>query len=194
MLADDTCWLLAADFDEGDWRRDVSAFGETCRRHSISRCCRTVPVRKRRPRIDFFRGAATGGVGAPSWSLPDHRNDGTRPRHRVSILRSVFSEPGHDAGGRLRQFDRFATSGALTRLWEQRVHRRIMLAVSRSVGLPVRNRSDGACEGRSIDPGGERVGKNPCSTHSPYRRRRGTMARPAVAPEAAASDRRVTAK
>jgi hypothetical protein len=35
MLADNTCSLLAADFDEGDWRRDVSAFRETCQRHKI---------------------------------------------------------------------------------------------------------------------------------------------------------------
>ncbi len=35
MLADDMCWLLAADFDEGDWRRDVSAFAESCRHHDI---------------------------------------------------------------------------------------------------------------------------------------------------------------
>ena len=35
MLPDDSCWFLAADFDEGEWRRDVGAFGETCRRHGV---------------------------------------------------------------------------------------------------------------------------------------------------------------
>src|SRR5882757_8494062 len=35
MLADTTCSFLAADFDEGEWRRDVSAFRETCQRHKI---------------------------------------------------------------------------------------------------------------------------------------------------------------
>ena len=35
MLADDSCWFLAADFDEGEWRRDVGAFAETCRRHGV---------------------------------------------------------------------------------------------------------------------------------------------------------------
>ena len=35
MLTDNTCSFLAADFDEGEWRRDVSAFRETCRRHKI---------------------------------------------------------------------------------------------------------------------------------------------------------------
>ena len=35
MLADDGCWFLAADFDEGEWLRDVNAFGQTCRRHGV---------------------------------------------------------------------------------------------------------------------------------------------------------------
>lgn len=35
MLADNTCSFLAADFDEGEWRRDVFAFRETCQRHKI---------------------------------------------------------------------------------------------------------------------------------------------------------------
>jgi superfamily II DNA or RNA helicase len=35
MLADDSCWFIAADFDEGEWRRDVQAFAETCRRHGV---------------------------------------------------------------------------------------------------------------------------------------------------------------
>src|SRR6266849_2802267 len=35
MLADNTCSFLAADFDEGEWRRDICAFRETCQRHKI---------------------------------------------------------------------------------------------------------------------------------------------------------------
>ena len=31
MLADETCWFLAADFDKKSWRDDVAAFLETCR-------------------------------------------------------------------------------------------------------------------------------------------------------------------
>jgi superfamily II DNA or RNA helicase len=31
LLGDDTCWLLAADFDRESWREDVGAFAETCR-------------------------------------------------------------------------------------------------------------------------------------------------------------------
>ena len=93
MLADNTCSFLAADFDEGEWRRDVFAFRETCQRHKI-------PVAIERSQSGngahawiFFRGTDTGGVGAPS------RHDGTCPRYRIRILRSVFSEPGYNAGG-----------------------------------------------------------------------------------------------
>ncbi|MCP4695189.1 MAG: hypothetical protein GY859_44585 [Desulfobacterales bacterium] len=31
LLPDETCWLLAADFDKGDWMEDASAFLETCK-------------------------------------------------------------------------------------------------------------------------------------------------------------------
>jgi superfamily II DNA or RNA helicase len=31
LLADETCWFLAADFDERTWRDDVRSFGDTCR-------------------------------------------------------------------------------------------------------------------------------------------------------------------
>ncbi len=33
MLQDESCWFLAADFDESSWKEDVTAFVATC--HSI---------------------------------------------------------------------------------------------------------------------------------------------------------------
>jgi hypothetical protein len=42
MLADNTCSFLAADFDEGEWRRDVFAFGDSCERHGIPVLARRV--------------------------------------------------------------------------------------------------------------------------------------------------------
>jgi superfamily II DNA or RNA helicase len=30
LLADETCWFLAADFDKSSWKEDVAAFAETC--------------------------------------------------------------------------------------------------------------------------------------------------------------------
>ena len=35
MLADETCWFLAADFDKKSWQDDVAAFLETCRLKNI---------------------------------------------------------------------------------------------------------------------------------------------------------------
>src|SRR3982074_2367164 len=35
MLADNTCSFLAADFDEGAWRKDAFAFRNACERHGI---------------------------------------------------------------------------------------------------------------------------------------------------------------
>ena len=35
MLEDETCWFLAVDFDKGQWRDDVAAFVETCRRKGV---------------------------------------------------------------------------------------------------------------------------------------------------------------
>lgn len=35
LLADETCWFLAADFDKQSWSRDVRAFLETCREKGV---------------------------------------------------------------------------------------------------------------------------------------------------------------
>jgi superfamily II DNA or RNA helicase len=36
LLRDDTCWLVALDFDEASWADDVAAFVETCRGHALA--------------------------------------------------------------------------------------------------------------------------------------------------------------
>lgn len=35
LLADETCWFLAADFDKKTWQEDVAAFAETCSLHDV---------------------------------------------------------------------------------------------------------------------------------------------------------------
>ena len=35
LLADETSWFLAADFDDGAWQEDVASFRETCRSHDV---------------------------------------------------------------------------------------------------------------------------------------------------------------
>jgi superfamily II DNA or RNA helicase len=53
MLRDETCWFVAADFDEQAWQDDVAAFAETC-------CAFDVPVAVERSR---------SGNGAHAWIL-----------------------------------------------------------------------------------------------------------------------------
>lgn len=36
LLEDDTCWLLAADFDKSCWKEDIASFVETCRSCGVS--------------------------------------------------------------------------------------------------------------------------------------------------------------
>ena len=35
ILANETCWFLAADFDESTWREDVAAFPAACKAHGV---------------------------------------------------------------------------------------------------------------------------------------------------------------
>ncbi len=35
LLADETCWFLAADFDKKTWQEDIAAFAETCNLHDV---------------------------------------------------------------------------------------------------------------------------------------------------------------
>ncbi|MFA6107970.1 MAG: DEAD/DEAH box helicase family protein [Candidatus Latescibacterota bacterium] len=51
LLTDDTCWFLAADFDQASWQEDVAAFSETCQEEGI-------PVAVERSR---------SGAGAHAW-------------------------------------------------------------------------------------------------------------------------------
>jgi hypothetical protein len=55
MLKDETCWLLAADFDKKDWQDDVQAFTETCRLVNIPLCLGAFPFRQRRTCVVFLQ-------------------------------------------------------------------------------------------------------------------------------------------
>ena len=35
LLKDDTCWFLAVDFDKSDWKKDIKAFVETCKKFNV---------------------------------------------------------------------------------------------------------------------------------------------------------------
>jgi hypothetical protein len=89
MLADDSCWFLAAYFDEGEWQRDVHAFGESCRRHGI-------PVAIERSR---------SGNGAHAWIFFAEALPAALARRLGAFLITETMERLPDIG--FKSYDRF---------------------------------------------------------------------------------------
>jgi superfamily II DNA or RNA helicase len=92
MLADNTCSFLAADFDEGEWRRDVFAFRETCQRHKI-------PVAIERSR---------SGNGAHAWIFFEESIPAASARRLGAFLITDTMERVPDIG--LGSYDRLFPS------------------------------------------------------------------------------------
>lgn len=63
MLPDDTCQLLACDFDGAGWQGDATAYAEACTRAGIHKAGGDLPVRRRRPRVDVLHRARPGRFG-----------------------------------------------------------------------------------------------------------------------------------
>src|SRR3979490_857858 len=82
MLAENTCWFLAADFDEGEWQRDVFAFRETCQRAKI-------PVAIERSR---------SGNGAHAWIFFEEPMPAASARRLGAFLVTETMDPGPDIG------------------------------------------------------------------------------------------------
>jgi superfamily II DNA or RNA helicase len=92
MLADNTCSFLAADFDEGEWRRDVFAFRDSCERHGI-------PVAIERSR---------SGNGAHAWIFFEEPIPAVLARHLGAFLITDTMERVPDIG--FGSYDRFFPS------------------------------------------------------------------------------------
>ena len=92
MLADNTCSFLAADFDEGEWRRDIFAFRETCQRHKI-------PVAIERSR---------SGNGAHAWIFFEEPIPAASARRLGAFLITDTMERVPDIG--FRSYDRLFPS------------------------------------------------------------------------------------
>jgi superfamily II DNA or RNA helicase len=92
LLADNTCSFLAADFDEGEWQRDVFAFRETCQRHQI-------PVAVERSR---------SGNGGHAWIFFEEPIPATSARRLGAFLITDTMERVPDIG--FRSYDRFFPS------------------------------------------------------------------------------------
>lgn len=92
LLTDGACWFLAADFDDGEWRRDVLAYAETCRRNQI-------PVAIERSR---------SGNGAHAWIFFADAAAATSARRLGAYLISQTMERLPDIG--FKSYDRFFPS------------------------------------------------------------------------------------
>jgi hypothetical protein len=92
LLADNTCSFLAADFDEGEWRRDAFAFRESCERHEI-------PVAIERSR---------SGNGARAWLFFDEPIPAALARRLGAFLITDTMERVPDIG--FGSYDRFFPS------------------------------------------------------------------------------------
>ena len=135
MLPDDTCRFLAADFDKASWRRDANAFLEACR-------SKGVPAALERSRSGngghvwiFFAEPGARRSRAPPRRPSGHRGDGAQSGYRVRVLRPVLPEPGHGAGGRLRQSHRASAAGRSPGGRQQRLSGRRFRAPCRPVGV-----------------------------------------------------------
>lgn len=92
MLSDDSCWFLAADFDEEDWLRDVGAFTETCQLHDV-------PVALERSR---------SGNGAHAWIFFSEAIPAAVGRRLGAFLITQTMERLPDIG--FKSYDRFFPS------------------------------------------------------------------------------------
>lgn len=92
MLADNTCSFLAADFDEGEWRRDAFAFRDSCECHGI-------PVAIERSR---------SGNGAHAWIFFDEPIPAVLARRLGTFLITDTMERVPDIG--FGSYDRFFPS------------------------------------------------------------------------------------
>src|ERR1700719_801651 len=89
MLQDETCFLLAVDFDKEGWREDANAFLETCR-------CLNVPAALERSR---------SGNGAHMWIFFDQAIPASLVRKLGSHILTETMERRPDIG--LNSYDRF---------------------------------------------------------------------------------------
>lgn len=92
LLADETCWFLAADFDKSSWKRDVAAFRDTAR-------AKGVPVAIERSR---------SGNGAHAWVFFEEPVAAGEARRLGALLVTATMDRCPDIG--FDSYDRFFPS------------------------------------------------------------------------------------
>ena len=92
LLPDDTCWFVAADFDEAAWKDDVLAFSETCRNAGLS-----VAIERSR-----------SGNGAHAWFFFAEPISACHARRMASFLLTETMSRRHELS--LQSYDRLFPS------------------------------------------------------------------------------------
>lgn len=92
LLANDTCWFVAADFDEASWKDDVLAFADTCRAMSL-------PVAIERSR---------SGNGAHAWFFFVEPISANHARRMVSFILTETMSRRHELS--MQSYDRLFPS------------------------------------------------------------------------------------
>ena len=110
LLEDDTCYFLAVDFDEAEWRDDARAFMQSCEELGVPVGAGDLALRSRRPRLGVLRRPGVGARCPPPGHGHHQPHLRAHPAAEARVLRPSVSEPGHDAQGRLRQPDRLAAA------------------------------------------------------------------------------------
>ena len=161
ILPDDSCWFLAGDFDEEDWRRDVAAFAETCRLHSV-------PVAVERSR---------SGNGAHAWIFFVEALPAANARRLGAFLLTQTMERLPDIG--FKSYDRFFPSqdtlpvggfGNLIALPLQGLARNVGNSVFiDAAGVSLRRRVNAAFTRRSPRRGSQRVREDPVGAYAARR-------------------------
>ena len=98
LLEDDSCWLIAADFDEGTWQADAAAFAATCRMLQV-------PAAVERSR---------SGRGAHVWCFFDAPVPAVLARQMACYLLTETMERRHELS--MKSYDRlFPNQGTMPR-------------------------------------------------------------------------------
>jgi hypothetical protein len=123
LLEDDSCYFLAVDFDEAEWREDARAFMQSCDELGVPAALEISRSGKGAHAWVFFAGRSRP-VMPGGWARPSSATPARARGSSSSPPTTAVPQPGHDAQGRLRQPDRLAAAEGAAGERFQRVRRR----------------------------------------------------------------------
>jgi len=85
LLQDETCWLLAVDFDKKTWQQDATAFLETCRELNVQQHW-NAPDQETAAMFGYSLNERSRPQSPTTWLCNSHSNDGIPPPDRIGFL------------------------------------------------------------------------------------------------------------